>query len=231
MITDEIRTELFRLQDVKYRDFQSRLIPSYDSDTMIGVRTPELRKLAKQAGRRTDVSVFLDDLPHTYFDENQLHAFILSEMKDYAACLKRVDSFLPFVDNWATCDQMSPKIFKKYRTELLGSIRNWIKSHQTYTIRFGIKMLMEHFLDEDFSPAYPELVAEVKSDEYYVKMMIAWYFATALAKQYEAVLPFIEAQRLEVWTHHKTIQKAVESYRITPAQKEYLKSLRVRPTA
>ena len=231
MITDEIRTELFRLQDVKYRDFQSRLIPSYDSDTMIGVRTPELRKLAKQAGRRTDVSVFLDDLPHTYFDENQLHAFILSEMKDYAACLKRVDSFLPYVDNWATCDQMSPKIFKKYRTELLGSIRNWIKSHQTYTIRFGIKMLMEHFLDEDFSPAYPELVAEVKSDEYYVKMMIAWYFATALAKQYEAVLPFIEAQRLEVWTHHKTIQKAVESYRITPAQKEYLKSLRVRPTA
>ena len=231
MITDEIRTELFRLQDVKYRDFQSRLIPSYDSDTMIGVRTPELRKLAKQAGRRTDVSVFLDDLPHTYFDENQLHAFILSEMKDYAACLKRVDSFLPYVDNWATCDQMSPKIFKKYRTELLGSIRNWIKSHQTYTIRFGIKMLMEHFLDEDFSPAYPELVAEVKSDEYYVKMMIAWYFATALAKQYEAVLPFIEEQRLEVWTHHKTIQKAVESYRITPAQKEYLKSLRVRPTA
>ena len=231
MITDEIRTELFRLQDVKYRDFQSRLIPSYDSDTMIGVRTPELRKLAKQAGRRTDVTVFLDDLPHTYFDENQLHAFILSEMKDYGACLKRVDSFLPFVDNWATCDQMSPKIFKKYRTELLGSIRNWIKSHQTYTIRFGIKMLMEHFLDEDFSPAYPELVAEVKSDEYYVKMMIAWYFATALAKQYEAVLPFIEEQRLEVWTHHKTIQKAVESYRITPAQKEYLKSLRVRPTA
>ena len=231
MITDEIRTELFRLQDVKYRDFQSRLIPSYDSDTMIGVRTPELRKLAKQAGRRTDVSVFLDDLPHTYFDENQLHAFILSEMKDYEACLKRVDSFLPYVDNWATCDQMSPKIFKKYRTELLGSIRNWIKSHQTYTIRFGIKMLMEHFLDEDFSPAYPELVAEVKSDEYYVKMMIAWYFATALAKQYEAVLPFIEEQRLEVWTHHKTIQKAVESYRITPAQKEYLKSLRVRPTA
>lgn len=231
MITDEIRAELFRLQDVKYRDFQSRLIPSYDSDTMIGVRTPELRKLAKQAGRRTDVSVFLDDLPHTYFDENQLHAFILSEMKDYAACLKRVDSFLPYVDNWATCDQMSPKIFKKYRTELLGSVRNWIKSHQTYTIRFGIKMLMEHFLDEDFSPAYPELVAEVKSDEYYVKMMIAWYFATALAKQYEAVLPFIEEQRLEVWTHHKTIQKAVESYRITPAQKEYLKSLRVRPTA
>lgn len=231
MITDEIRTELFRLQDVKYRDFQSRLIPSYDSDTMIGVRTPELRKLAKQAGRRTDVSAFLDDLPHTYFDENQLHAFILSEMKDYEACLKRVDSFLPYVDNWATCDQMSPKIFKKYRTELLGSIRNWIKSHQTYTIRFGIKMLMEHFLDEDFSPAYPELVAEVKSDEYYVKMMTAWYFATALAKQYEAVLPFIEEQRLEVWTHHKTIQKAVESYRITPAQKEYLKSLRVRPTA
>ena len=227
MITDEIRAELFRLQDIKYRDFQSRLIPSHDSESMIGVRTPELRKLAKQTGRKTDVNTFLNALPHTYFDENQLHAFIISDMKDYAACMERVDSFLPFVDNWATCDQMSPKIFKKHRAELSEPILRWIKSDQTYTIRFGIKMLMEHFLDEDFSPEYPEIVAGVKSGEYYVNMMIAWYFATALAKQYETVLPFIEEQRLDAWTHNKTIRKAVESYRITPAQKDYLKRLKV----
>ena len=227
MITDEIRAELFRLQDIKYRDFQSRLIPTRDSESMIGVRTPELRRLAKQTGKRTDVSTFLDALPHSYFDENQLHAFIISDMKDYAACLERVDSFLPFVDNWATCDQMSPRIFKKHRTELSEPILCWIRSDQTYTIRFGIKMLMEHFLDEDFSPEYPELVAGIRSGEYYVNMMIAWYFATALAKQYETVLPFIEEQRLDAWTHNKTIQKAVESYRITPAQKDYLKRLKV----
>lgn len=228
MITDEIREELFRLQDIKYRDFQSRLIPSRDSESMIGVRTPELRKLAKQTGRKADISRFLDALPHAYFDEDQLHAFIISDMKDYAACLERVDSFLPFVDNWATCDQMSPKIFRKHRTELSEPIRRWIRSDQTYTIRFGIKMLMEHFLDEDFSSEYPELVSGVKSEEYYVNMMIAWYFATALAKQYEKVLPFIKEQRLDAWTHNKTIQKAVESYRITPAQKDFLKRLKVK---
>ena len=230
MITDEIRAELFRLQDVQYRNFQSRLIPSRDPGSMIGVRTPELRRLAKQAGRRADISAFLDALPHTYFDENQLHAFIISDMKDYAACLERVDRFLPYVDNWATCDQMSPRVFKKHRAELSGSIPRWISSGQTFTVRFGIKMLMDHFLDGDFSPVYPELAAGVRSGEYYVRMMIAWYFATALAKQYETVLPYIEGRRLDAWTHNKTIQKAVESYRITPEQKEYLKRLKVKNT-
>lgn len=228
MSVDEIRKELFKLQDQKYRDFQSKLIPTVDPDTVIGVRTPELRKYAKKLAKQEDITEFLDDLPHQYFDENQLHAFIISEIKDYEQCINQVCRFLPFVDNWATCDQMSPKVFKKHRQELLEYIKEWIGSGETYTIRFAIGMLMEHFLEEDFDPAYLELVADVRTEEYYVNMMIAWYFATALAKQYEAVLPFIENQRLDTWTHNKAIQKSVESYRITAEQKEYLKSLKVK---
>ena len=154
-VTDEIRTELFRLQDIRYRDFQSRLIPTVSPGSFIGVRTPELRKLAKQMGRRDDIGVFLNELPHAFFDENQLHAFLISGMKDYAECLAATEKFLPYIDNWATCDQMSPKVFKKHRRELLEPVRRWIASDRTYTIRFGIGMLMEHFLDEDFDPAYP----------------------------------------------------------------------------
>lgn len=227
-MTNEIRKELFVLQDTKYRDFQVKLIPTVDPDTVIGVRTPELRKYAKQLIKREDIEEFLTHLPHQYFDENQLHAFILSEMKDYSECVDKVDRFLPFVDNWATCDQMSPKVFKKHRQKLLKEIKRWIRSEETYTIRFGIGMLMEHFLDEDFDPAYPEMIAKIRSDEYYVNMMVAWYFATALAKQYKAVIPYIEDQRLDVWTHNKAIQKSVESNRITPEQKVYLKSLKIK---
>lgn len=228
MLVDEIRKELFELQDQKYRDFQSKLIPTVDPDTVVGVRTPELRKYAKKLAKQEDITEFLNDLPHHYFDENQLHAFIVSERKDYEQCINEVCRFLPFVDNWATCDQMSPKVFKKHRQELLEYIKEWIGSGETYTIRFAIGMLMEHFLEEDFDPAYLELVADVRTEEYYVNMMIAWYFATALAKQYEAVLPFIENHRLDTWTHNKAIQKSVESYRITAEQKEYLKSLKVK---
>ena len=228
MSVEEIRKELFALQDQKYRDFQSKLIPTIDSDTVIGVRTPELRKYAKQLAKQNDISNFLNDLPHQYFDENQLHAFIISEIKDYEQCIKEVCRFLPYVDNWATCDQMSPKVFKKHRQELLEYVKEWICSEETYTIRFAIGMLMEHFLEEDFDLEYPEIVANVRSEEYYVNMMTAWYFATALAKQYEAVLPFIENHRLDNWTHNKAIQKSVESYRITAEQKEYLKSLKVK---
>ena len=228
MITDEIRDELFRLQDVKYRDFQSKLIPTVPPEKVIGVRTPALRAMAKQFAKREDIGAFLEDLPHTYFDENQLHAFILSERKDFAVCLSAVDRFLPYVDNWATCDQLSPKVFRKHRPELLVSVRKWIASGETYTVRFGVGLLMEHFLDEDFDPVYPETVAAIRSEEYYVRMMVAWYFATALAKQYEAALPFLEGRRLDVWTHNKTIQKAVESYRITPEQKAFLRGLKVK---
>lgn len=227
MITDDLRTALFACQDPKYRDFQAKLIPTVNPEKMIGVRTPELRKIAKQFAKRPDAEDFLRDLPHLYFDEDQIHAFIISEIKDYGHCMEEVNLFLPYVDNWATCDQMSPKVFKKHRPELLTRIREWIRSGQTYTVRFGAGMLMQHFLDEDFDPEYPALVASIHSEEYYINMMIAWYFATALAKQYDTVLPWLEERRLDQWTHNKTIQKAVESYRIDAQQKDYLRSLRI----
>ena len=227
MLTVDIRKELFRMQDVQYRDFQAKLIPNMLLDGMIGVRTPDLRKFAKQLVKQGETDAFLRELPHRYFDENQLHAFILSELKDFDCCVGEVCRFLPFVDNWATCDQLSPKTFKKHRPELLEYIRVWLATHETYTVRFAVGMLMQHFLDEDFNPAYPETIAKIRSEEYYINMMIAWYFATALAKQYDAVIPYLENRRLDDWTHNKTIQKAVESYRITEEQKAYLKSLRI----
>ena len=224
----EIRKELFALQDEKYRAFQVKLFPTLNPETIIGVRTPDLRSYAKKLLKQEEIAEFLSDLPHRYFDENQLHAFIISEMKDYERCIGEVKRFLPYVDNWATCDQMSPKVFKKHLPELLVCIKEWIRSDETYTIRFGVGMLLEHYLDDAFSLEYPEMVAGLRSSEYYVNMMIAWYFATALAKQYEAILPFIENRRLDTWTHNKAIQKALESYRITPEQKEYLKGLKIK---
>ena len=227
-LLEAVRNELFAQQDTKYRDFQAKLLPTVDKETVIGVRTPALRKYAKQLAKREDVTVFLNDIPHHYFDENQLHAFVISEIKDFDSCMTEVERFLPYVDNWATCDQLSPKVFKKHRQKLLERIREWIGSEYTYTVRFAIGMLMQHFLDEDFDPSYPEMVAAVRSEEYYINMMIAWYFATALAKQYETILPYIEDRRLAPWTHNKAIQKSVESYRITPEQKDYLRSLKIR---
>ena len=225
-----MKEKLYNLQDVKYRDFQKKLIPTMDPEKIIGVRTPELRKLAKQLYKDPEMNEataeFLAGLPHDYFDENQLHAFLISEEKDFDRCMELTEEFLPYIDNWATCDQLSPKVFRKNKDRLLLHIRKWLESDRTYTVRFAIGMLMQHFLDEDFDTEYPELVAEVRSDEYYVNMMIAWYFATALAKQYETAIRFIERQRLDVWTHNKAIQKARESYRITPEQKDYLKQLK-----
>lgn len=226
--TIKIQEELFKRQDIKYRDFQAGLIPGKTSEAMIGVRTPQLRALAKEISKSGDYEEFLRDLPHKYFDEDQLHAFIISGIKDYDRAMEELEAFLPYVDNWATCDQMSPKVFKKNKKDLLKHIKDWIKSDKTYTIRFGTGMLMEHFLDEDYDIKYPEMVAALRSDEYYVNMMIAWYFATALAKQYDSILPFIEGKKLDDWTHNKAIQKAVESYRITPEQKEYLKTLKIK---
>ena len=227
MIIEEIRKELNSLQDPGYREMQIRIIPTVKAERIIGVRTPDLRKMAKKYGNSGEAGVFLGDLPHAYFEEDQLHAFIVSGMKDYGECLRALNRFLPYVDNWATCDQMSPRVFRKHRKELTESIREWIASKEVYTVRFGIGMLMEHYLDEDFDLAYPEMAAAVRSDEYYVNMMIAWYFATALAKQYETMLPYIENHRLDPWTHNKTIRKAIESYRITPEQKAYLRTLRI----
>ena len=228
MTIKEIQDRLFELQDEKYRDFQAKLIPTADPASVIGVRTPELRKLAKELSKKDDIDAFLETLPHDHFDENQLHAFILSGMKDYEKCMSGVCRFLPFIDNWATCDQLSPKIFGKNKDDLLAHIKEWLRSGETYTVRFAAGMLMEHFLGDDFDIAYPEMVAAIESDEYYVNMMRAWYFATALAKQYESIIPFIEEKKLDRWTHNKAIQKSVESYRITPEQKVYLKSLKIK---
>ena len=228
MILDEIRNELFKMQDVAYRDFNSKLIPTVDKSLFIGVRTPELRKYAKQLTKREDIEEFLHLLPHKYFDENQLHAFIVSEIKDFNSCVDKVNEFLPYVDNWATCDQLSPKVFKKHHKELIAYIKEWLESDKVYTVRFGIGILMEHFWDEDFDISCLETVSNIRSDEYYVNMMIAWYFATALAKRYENIIPFIEKRSLDIWTHNKAIQKAVESLRISDEKKEYLKSLKIK---
>lgn len=226
MTKSDIQKTLFSMQDKKYAEFQAKLTPNLTLEDFIGVRTPDLKKFAKQLYKEGDYQEFLNDLPHKYFDENQLHAFIIAEIKDYETCIKEVKNFLPYVNNWATCDQLSPKAFKKNKDELLKEIGCWIKSKETYKVRFAIGNLMRHFLDEDFNPKYPEMVAKVKSEEYYVNMMIAWYFATALAKQYETILPYIVENRLETWTHNKAIQKSVESDRITAEQKEYLKSFK-----
>ncbi len=222
MITEEIENRLINLCDKKYREFQLGLLPALAPEAVIGVRTPALRACAKEISSRPDLSGFLTKLPHRYFEENQIHAFLISEMRDYDACVAELYRFLPFVDNWATCDQMSPKTFKKHRGALMTHIRLWLSNDRPFTVRFAIKMLMEHFLDEDFDPVYPTMVAGVRLDEYYVKTMIAWYFATALAKQYDAVSPFIQSRCLEPWTRNKAIQKARESRRLSPEQKEQI---------
>ena len=231
MNRDEITAELFRLRDVEYAAMQTRIIPTVEAERIIGVRTPELRAFAKELFKDGDKGAFLVDLPHRYFDENQLHAFVISLEKDFEKCIAEVEAFLPFIDNWATCDQLSPKTFKKEPEKLLPHIRVWIRSDRTYTVRFAIGMLMQHFLDDRFSLEYADMTASVRSEEYYVNMMIAWYFATALAKQYDAVLPYLEEKRLDSWTHNKAIQKSVESNRITDEQKRYLRSLKVAKTA
>lgn len=220
----QIIERLNALRDPAYAEFQKKLIPTVAPETIVGVRTPELRKLAKELIRNGEAEAFLNELPHRYFDENQLHAFILSEDKDFERCLSRASAFLPYVDNWATCDQMSPKVFKKHRAELLPVIERWLHDGHVYTVRFAVGMLMEHFLDGDFDPRYLAWVSRVRSGEYYVDMMVAWYFATALAKQYEAAFPYIRDRSLPVWTHNKAIQKAAESYRVPPEHKEALKA-------
>lgn len=225
MKQDELLSALFALQDDKYREMQVRIIPNIDSETIIGVRTPDLRRLAKGM---ENADAFKQALPHRYFEENQVHSFLLERGKDFATTVSEVEAFLPYVDNWATCDQLSPKVFKKYRRELLPYICRWLESDQPYTIRFGIEMLMVHFLEKDFEPSYLEMVAAVRHEDYYVKMMAAWYFATALAKQYDSAFPFLSGYRLEKWTHNKAIQKSVESNRITSEQKEILKQYRIK---
>lgn len=220
------RERLFALGDERYAGFQSVLIPNIPKETVIGVRMPMMRKLAKEIAGAEEMRAFLAELPHAYYDENILHSVLLSQMKDYDTCMEAVEAFLPHIDNWAVCDCLSPKAFAGHKPELLENIREWAKSEHVYTCRFGLEMLMTHFLDDDFKPEYLELPADVKLEDYYAKMMVAWFFATALAKQWDAAVVYLQQNRLEPWTHNKTIQKARESYRITAGQKEYLKTLK-----
>lgn len=222
----EIQARLFALQDLKYRDFNSKLIPTVDKATVIGVRTPALRALTRELSGTAEATAFLTQLPHQYYEENNLHGFLLERMKDYDKLIAGLDIFLPYIDNWATCDLISPKIFKKHLPELYEKIKCWLQSEHTYTVRFGIEMLMSFYLNDAFVPEALELVAAVRSEEYYVNMMIAWYFATVLAKQYSAAIPYLQSNRLDSWTHNKTIQKAIESYRISDETKTYLRGLK-----
>ena len=225
-ISEELRAALFAQSNETFRAFNAKLMPGTDIDRVIGVKTPELKALAKEFGKRPDIGDFLQDLPHRYFEEKQLHAFLIAGTRDFDTCMAETERFLPHIDNWATCDQLSPKVFQKRSRDLLPHVEEWIGSGRTFTVRFGVLCLMRYFLDADFAPEYPDRVADIRSGEYYVNMMRAWYFATALAKQYETITPYLENHRLDVWTHNKTIQKARESYRITPEQKDYLKTLK-----
>lgn len=227
-MNNSIIRQMFDLQDEAYKQFQCKLMPTIDPNTVIGIRTPQLRKLANSLVGSDAASEFISTLPHQYYEENNLHGFLIEKIKDYDECVAALNQFLPYVDNWSTCDMMSPKAFKKHPPQLIEQIKLWLSSNHTYTVRFGIKLLMSLYLDEYFQPEYLELIAGICSDEYYIKMMIAWYFATALAKQYDAALPYITQRRLDKWTHNKTIQKAIESYRITDQQKIYLKSLKIK---
>lgn len=224
----DIQQELFALQDLSYRDFHAKLMPTVDKAMVIGVRTPKLRAFAKEFGKTEEAKEFLKVLPHQYYEENNLHGLLIEQIKDYPTLIRELNRFLPCIDNWATCDLLTVRVVKKHLDTFTEEVERWLASDHTYTIRFGIGMLMRYYLEEHFSLEYPEKVAKIRSEEYYVNMMRAWYFATALAKQYEAIFPFLEEKRLDAWTHNKTIQKAIESYRITQEQKVYLRTLRIK---
>lgn len=217
---------LIACSDEQYKEFQSKLVPNIPKETVLGVRTPDMRRIAKEIRGTEEAEGFLAELPHKFYEENLVHFFLIAMIKDFDQCVQAVETFLPYVDCWPVCDQSTPKVFAKNHEKLLPLIRKWMDSDRVYTARFGIRMLMNEFLGEDFQPEYLAWVAGVQGEDYYIKMMVAWYFATALAKQYDESVVYIEEHRLEPWTHKKAIQKAVESYRVTEAHKEYLKMLR-----
>lgn len=223
---DEILTQLFALQDPAYRDFSSKLTPTLPKERVIGIRVPQLRQLARQLAGKPAADAFLQELPHHYYEEYNLHGMLLERIRDYDQCIAELDRFLPYVDNWATCDLISPKVLGRHKPRLLADIRRWMGSDRPFTVRFGIEMLMRYFLDEDFQPVYLDWAAQIRSQEYYVNMMTAWFFATALAKQYEAAVPYLEHSRLDSWTHNKAIQKALESNRIPSERKACLRTLK-----
>lgn len=223
----KITEELLLLAEPDYKRFMSTLLPSVEKYRIIGVRTPILRKIAKRIAKSEDKELFLKCVPHKYYEENNIHAYVIAEL-DYEECIRNLEIFLPLVDNWATCDALRPKCFYSHRNELITKILTWLKSEHIYTVRFAIEMLMIHFLDKDFKPEFFEMVAAVKTEEYYLNMMVAWYFATALAERYEDALPYLEEKRLSAWVHNKTVSKAIESYRIPMERKKYLKALRIK---
>ena len=227
MMTD-IQTRLFRLQDKDYQAFSAKLNPTVDPDTIIGIRIPALRALAKELKGSDEAEKFLSVLPHEYFEEYQLHAFLIGYEKDFDKGLLATERLLPYLNSWALTDSIRIKAFDKAPEKLLPHIEKWLKDDHPYTVRYGILCLMNYFLNDRFATRYPDMVATVHSEEYYVRMMQAWYFATALAKQYDAILPYLTEHRLVPWVHNKTIQKAVESYRITAEQKAYLRTLKVK---
>lgn len=226
-IIKQIEEELFTLQDEGYKEFQSKLIPNIAKNEIIGVRTNLLRQLAKRLIKQEYLNFFLHTLPHKYFDENQLHIFIVSEIKDFNICINETEKFLPYVNNWATCDMFSPKCFGKNKEQLLPYIYKWIDSPKEYSVRFAIGLLMKYFLAEDFKEEYLNKVVSIKREEYYIKMMQAWYIATALAKNYSQTIGILQKSVLDKWTHNRSIQKAIESFRISNEQKIYLKSLKL----
>lgn len=224
---NELQQHLFGMRDAAYAAFIAKLTPGFPPSHFIGVRVPLLRTIARSFAKEEAASQsFLSHLPHSYYEEDMLHGMLISLVKDYDRCLDLIDRFLPYVDNWAVCDTLSPKVFAKHKAQLLENILRWSSSSHTYTCRFGLRMLMTHFLDDSFSADFLEIPAAIHSEEYYVKMMVAWFFATALAKQWEATLPYLKKRQLDPWTHRKTIQKAIESYRIPPERKDYLRTLR-----
>ena len=222
----EISEKLFALQDKTYQAFQSKLLPTVSPETIIGVRTPLLRKLAKELSGTAQAESFLRSLPHEYCEENNLHAFLVEKIRDYDRALAETEKFLPYIDNWATCDCFCPKVFAEHKEELLDCIRRWLASDRLYTVRYAIGTLMRNYLDDAFRPEYLAWTANVHSEEYYVNMMRAWFFATALAKQPETALPWLTDRKLDTWTHNKTVQKALESFRIPPEMKQQLRALR-----
>ena len=227
-VIPKVQQDLFTMQDLKYRDFHAKLMPTVEKESVIGVRVPVLRTYAKKFGKTEESKLFIKKLPHQYYEENNLHGLLIEQIKDYDECLVELKRFLPYIDNWATCDLLALRLVKKHLDVFIKEIYKFMESEHTYIIRFGISMLMKYYLEDEFNIEYPDKVADIRSEEYYVNMMRAWYFATALAKQYEQIIPFVEKKRLDVWTHNKTIQKAIESYRITDEQKTYLRTLKIK---
>lgn len=230
-IIEEIKDYLLKNQDLQYKQFHSSLMPTINSEVVIGIKVPILRNYTKELLKKYDIQSFVPffkDLPHQYYEENNIHAFLIEKINNYDECLFQLEQFLPYIDNWATCDMLNPKVFSKNKDKLLNKIHDWIKTSHAYTIRFGIGMLMRYFLDKDFNSSYLELVYSIKSEEYYVNMMKAWFFATALTKQYDATLPIIQNKKLDIWTHNKAIQKAIESFRVPAEHKQYLKTLKIK---